>query len=40
MLAMRAELVAQIDATAAEADRLNSLDDHQVRVWAGARGVL
>jgi hypothetical protein len=40
MLAMRAELVAQIDATAAEADRLDGLDDHQVAVWASARGVL
>ena len=39
MLAMRAELVAQIDAAAAEADRLNGLDDLAVRQWAHSRGV-
>jgi hypothetical protein len=39
MLAMRAELVAQLDATEAEISRLSSLDDHEVCVWAGGRGV-
>lgn len=39
MLNMRKELVAQIEAAEAEADRLSGLDEHQVRVWAGDRGV-
>lgn len=39
VLMMRGELVAQIDATAAEADRLGGLDDAAVARWAYDHGV-
>ena len=38
-LAMRAQLAAEVDAAAAEADRLSGLDDHAAQVWAYGRGV-
>jgi hypothetical protein len=39
VLAMRAELVQQIEAAEAEISRLGEMSDDQVRQWAGARGV-
>jgi hypothetical protein len=39
LLAMRAQLMAEIEATEAEIARLDGLDDLGVRQWAGARGV-
>jgi hypothetical protein len=38
-LAMRAELAAQVEAAAQEADRLAELDDHQAQVWARDHGA-
>jgi hypothetical protein len=39
VLAMRAELAAEVDAAEAEAERLANMTDDQVRAWAGSRGV-
>ena len=39
VIAMRKELVAQIGATEAEIERLESMDDLAVRQWAFGRGV-
>ena len=39
LLAMKAELVADLDAIEAEIARLGSMDDHEIRVWAAGRGV-
>jgi hypothetical protein len=38
-LSMRAELVAQVEAAEAEADRLQGLDDLACREWARDRGI-
>jgi hypothetical protein len=39
VLNMKRELAQQVEAAEAEAARLSSLDDDQVRRWASARGV-